>query len=40
MEYRAVITRIKQNVMNVNKYESIIARYKNANVLLIDDLFN
>lgn len=39
MPYRDVITRIKQNVMDKEVYESIVSRYKNAKVLLIDDLF-
>ncbi|CEP43822.1 ATP-binding protein [Paraclostridium sordellii] len=39
MPYRDVITRIKQNVMNGEEYERIVNRYKNAKVLLIDDLF-
>lgn len=39
MPYRDVITRIKQNVMDKEVYERIVGRYKNAKVLLIDDLF-
>ena len=39
MGYRDVITKIKQNVMNGEVYEVLISRYKNASVLLIDDLF-
>ena len=39
MSYRDVITRIKQNIMDGEEYERIVARYKNAKVLLIDDLF-
>ena len=39
MPYRDVITRIKQNVMNGEEYERIVNKYKNAKVLLIDDLF-
>lgn len=39
MSYRDVITRIKQNIMDGEEYERIVNRYKNAKVLLIDDLF-
>ncbi|CEK35244.1 DNA replication protein DnaC,hypothetical protein,DNA replication protein [[Clostridium] sordellii] len=37
--YSDIITRIKQNVMNVNEYERVVDRYENANILLTDDLF-
>ena len=39
MPYRDVITYIKQNIMDKEVYERIVGRYKNAKVLLIDDLF-
>lgn len=39
MGYRDVITRIKQNVMDEVYYHRVMGRYKNARVLLIDDLF-
>ncbi|MEG2789249.1 MAG: ATP-binding protein [Romboutsia sp.] len=39
MSYRDVITRIKQNIMDGEEYERLVSRYKNAKVLLIDDLF-
>lgn len=39
MGYRDVITYIKQNIMDSEVYERVMSRYKNAKVLLIDDLF-
>lgn len=39
MPFRDIITRIKQNIMDEEYYRKIISRYKNAKVLLIDDLF-
>ena len=39
MSYREVITRIKQNITDEVYYHRIMGRYKNARVLLIDDLF-
>ena len=39
MGYRDVITQIKQNIMDEVYYNKIMNRYKNAKVLLIDDLF-
>ena len=36
--YREAITKIKQNVIDIEEYERIIGRYKRANVLLLDDL--
>lgn len=39
MSYREVVTRIKQNITDGEVYEKIVNRYKNAKVLLIDDLF-
>lgn len=39
MGYRDVLTSIKQNVMDDVYYHKIMNRYKNAKVLLIDDLF-
>lgn len=38
MSYREAITKIKQNVIDIEEYERIIGRYKRANVLLLDDL--
>ena len=39
MSYREVITRLKQNIMDEVYYNKVMNRYKNAKVLLIDDLF-
>lgn len=39
MGYRDVIIRIKQNIMDEVYYHKVMNRYKNARVLLIDDLF-
>lgn len=39
MPYRETIMEIKQNVMNGEVYYRILNKYKNAQVLLIDDLF-
>ena len=39
MGYRDVITRVKQNMMDSEYYHKVMNRYKNARVLLIDDLF-
>lgn len=39
MSYREVITRLKQNIMDEVYYNRVIGKYKNARVLLIDDLF-
>ena len=39
MSYREVITRLKQNIMDEVYYHRVISKYKNARVLLIDDLF-
>ena len=39
MGYRDVITRIKQNIMDEAYYNRVMNRYKNARVLLVDDLF-
>ena len=39
MSYREVITRIKQNITDEVYYHRVMGRYKNARVLLIDDLF-
>ncbi|MBO3445855.1 ATP-binding protein [Clostridium sp. CCUG 7971] len=38
MGYRDVIVRIKQNIMDEVYYHKVMNRYKNARVLLIDDL--
>ncbi|MEW8960314.1 DnaA ATPase domain-containing protein [Paraclostridium dentum] len=38
MSYREAITKIKQNIIDIEEYERIIGRYKRANVLLLDDL--
>lgn len=39
MGYRDCIIRFKQNIMDASAYESMMSRYKNCKVLLIDDLF-
>ena len=39
MPYREVITKIKQNMLDELEYNKTINKYKNARVLLIDDLF-
>ena len=39
MGYREVITGIKQNIMDEVYYHRVMGKYKNARVLLIDDLF-
>ncbi|MCR6516299.1 ATP-binding protein [Clostridium sp. LY3-2] len=39
MSYRDVITKLKQNMVNESIYTSELEKYKNADVLLIDDLF-
>lgn len=39
MGYRDVITVVKQNIMDQVYYHRVMNRYKNARVLLIDDLF-
>lgn len=39
MGYRDVVTKIKQNIMDEVYYNRVMGRYKNARVLLIDDLF-
>lgn len=39
MPYRDVITKIKQNIIDEVYYHREMNRYKNARVLLIDDLF-
>ena len=39
MPYRDTITRIKQSVMDEENYNKELTRYKEAKVLLIDDLF-
>lgn len=39
MGYRDCIIKLKQNVMDSKYYESIMSRYKNCKVLLVDDLF-
>ncbi|WP_373601578.1 ATP-binding protein [Paraclostridium bifermentans] len=39
MPYRSVITRIKQSVTDEENYQKEVNIYKNAEVLLIDDLF-
>lgn len=39
MSYREVVTKLKQNIMDEAYYNRVINRYKNARVLLIDDLF-
>ena len=39
MNYREDITIIKQNILDSNIYNKYLNKYKNARVLLIDDLF-
>lgn len=39
MPYREVITQIKQNMMDKEYYIKSVNRYKNAKILLVDDLF-
>ncbi|MDB8804790.1 DnaA ATPase domain-containing protein [Romboutsia sp. 1001216sp1] len=39
MSYREVVTKLKQNIMDEAYYNRVMNRYKNARVLLIDDLF-
>jgi DNA replication protein DnaC len=39
MQYREAITKLKQNVMDEEYYQNEMNRYKQAPVLLIDDLF-
>lgn len=39
MQYRDVITQLKQNMLDEYYYQKEISKYKNATVLLIDDLF-
>jgi len=39
MPFRDVITKIKQNMLDEEYYQKELSKYKNAKVLLIDDLF-
>jgi DNA replication protein len=39
MSYIDAITELKQNVLNAEVYQRIIRKYKNAEILAIDDLF-
>lgn len=39
MPYRSIITNLKQSITDEYNYQSEIKKYKNAQVLLIDDLF-
>lgn len=39
MPYRDCITRLKQNIVNKEDYESSLKKYQEAEVLLIDDLY-
>nr|WP_294377114.1 ATP-binding protein [uncultured Clostridium sp.] len=39
MPYRDVITKIKQNMIDEEYYRTIISKYQNCEVLLVDDLF-
>lgn len=39
MPFRDIITQIKQNLLDQDYYQKILSKYKNAKVLLIDDLF-
>lgn len=39
MSYRSVISELKRNAMEEKRYSHILKKYKNARVLIIDDLF-
>lgn len=39
MPYRDVITKLKQNMIDEDYYQKEVSKYKNASVLLVDDLF-
>ncbi|WP_122639527.1 ATP-binding protein [Romboutsia sp. Marseille-P6047] len=39
MPFRDIITQVKQNMLDEEYYRKTIDRYKNARILLIDDLF-
>lgn len=39
MNYRESITTIKQSIMDSENYNRIMSRYKNAKLVLVDDLF-
>ncbi|MDP4144908.1 MAG: ATP-binding protein [Bacillota bacterium] len=39
MPYRDVITKLKQNIMDEEYYNSTLSKYKHAKVLIIDDLY-
>jgi DNA replication protein DnaC len=39
MQYREVVTAIKQNIIDKDYYKNIISKYQRADILLIDDLF-
>lgn len=39
MSYRDVITKLKQNMLDDEYYQKQLKKYKEANILLIDDLF-
>ena len=39
MPYRDSITNLKQSILDEENYQREISKYKNAQVLLIDDLF-
>ena len=39
MPYRDTITKIKQNMLDNEYYEKSISKYKNCEILLIDDLY-
>lgn len=39
MAYRDVITKLKQNMIDEEYYQKELSKYKNAKILLIDDLF-
>ncbi|MGF7059253.1 DNA replication protein DnaC [Brassicibacter mesophilus] len=39
MPYRDVITRLKQNMIDEDYYQKEVSKYKDASVLLIDDIF-
>lgn len=39
MPYRDIITSLKQNMLDEEYYQKTLAKYKNADILLVDDLF-
>lgn len=39
MPYRDVITKLKQNIIDKEYYKSLVSKFQQADILLIDDLF-